>query len=281
MTEFKKTLQQGTPDQSAPAAPRGPIAPAGVVSPHNAPIAPSGVVSAGHPSSSARGGRAMMPSAPVLVGGGPPPMRAPSSSSPGVPPSSEGPPSSGAYVPPPAGPDELRRSRPPQGHRTPSATRSAPDFGPPLPENAPGWMLRARRMSLALEEAIRAGEPTPALEACIERAWASWELDGSQDKQIARIARLIDKAHTAIRETPAAKLETAYNECAQVLWAGLPRHVKSKQEFAQVLLIIRDLRAEADSWAAVVDATAKLLGWSQAARAHAAHAVRVAILSER
>jgi hypothetical protein len=136
-------------------------------------------------------------------------------------------------------------------------------------------------MSLALEEAIRGGQPPPALEACIERAWAAWELDGSADKQIARIARLVDKAHTAIRETPAARLESAYNECAQVLWAGLPRHVKTKQEFATVLLILRELRSEADPWAAVVDATSKILGWSQAARAHAAHAVRVSILSER
>ena len=142
-------------------------------------------------------------------------------------------------------------------------------------------MLRARRMSLALEEAIRDGQPTPSFEACIERAWAAWELDGSADKQIARVARLVDKAHTAIRETPASVVENAYNECAQVLWAGLPRHVKAKQEFASVLLIVRELRSEADSWAAVVDATSKLLGWAQAAKAHAAHSVRVAILSEK
>jgi hypothetical protein len=191
------------------------------------------------------------------------------------------PPSSDAYVPPPPGNDELNRTRPPPGHRTPSATRQAPNFGSPMPENAPGWMLRARRMSLALEEAIRVGLPPPALEACIERAWAAWELDGSADKQIARIARLVEKAHIAIRETPAQKLETAYNECAQVLWAGLPRHVKAKQEFAQVHLIVRDLRSEADAWAAVVDATSRILGWANAARAHAAHSVRVAILSEK
>jgi hypothetical protein len=141
-------------------------------------------------------------------------------------------------------------------------------------------MLRARRMSLALEEAIRSGQPNPTLEACIERAWAAWELDGSADKQIARVARLVEKAHSAIRETPAEKCDRAYVEIAQVIWAGLPRHVKARQEFAQIILVVRDLRGEADPWAAVVDATAKILGWSQAARAHSAHAVRVAILSE-
>lgn len=135
-------------------------------------------------------------------------------------------------------------------------------------------------MSLALEEAIRSGHLNPTLEACIERAWAAWELDGSADKQIARVARLVEKAHSAIRETPAEKCDRAYIEIAQVIWAGLPRHVKSRQEFAQIILVVRDLRAEADPWAAVVDATAKILGWSQAARAHSAHAVRVAILTD-
>jgi hypothetical protein len=186
-----------------------------------------------------------------------------------------------SYLPPEPTKDELGRTRPPPGHRTPSATRQAPDFGPPLPEGAPGWMLRARRMSLALEEAVRAGNPNPTLEASIERAWAAWELDGSADKQIARVARLVEKAHTAIRETKPDKVDRAYVEIAQVIWAGLPRNVKSRQEFAQIIMIVRDLRTEADPWAAVVDATAKILGWAQAARAHSAHAVRVAILSEK
>jgi hypothetical protein len=157
----------------------------------------------------------------------------------------------------------------------------APNFGSPLPENAAGWMLRARRMSLALEEAIRLGQPSPVLEAGVERAWAAWELDGSSDKHIARVANLLGKTHKAIRDTPPAQLELAYGECAQVLWAGLPRHVKARQDFAQVAQIVRDLRIEADAWAAVVDATARLLGWAQAARAHTAHAVRVAMLADR
>ncbi len=136
-------------------------------------------------------------------------------------------------------------------------------------------------MSLALEAAIRDGRVAPLLEASIERAWAAWELDGSGDKNVARIARLIEKAHSAIRETPQAECERAYGECAQILWASLPRHVKSKQEFSQVVHVVRELRGEADAWAAVVDATAKILGWPRAARAHAAHAVRVALLAER
>jgi hypothetical protein len=142
-------------------------------------------------------------------------------------------------------------------------------------------MLRARRMTLALEEAIQKGTVTPGMEACIERAYAAWELDGAGDKRITRVATLVGQAHTAIRATSVADLERAYGECAQVLWAGLPRSVKAKQDPATVNLVVRDLRREADSWAAVVEGTAKLLGWSDAARAHSAHAVRVAILSQQ
>lgn len=253
MNQFKKTLQDGTPDGGDTSRLGGPGPGSAPVSPPPRPIQQS---SPG--------------SAPVS------PYRAPAPSSP-----EEVPPSSIGYVPPTPKEDELRRSRPPPGHRTPSATRVAPNFGPPLPENAPGWMLRARRMSLALEETIRNGTASPTIEACIERAWAAWELDGSVDRQISRIARLISKAHSAIRETPAQDLERAYGECAQVLWAGLPRHVKGKQDFAQTVQIVRSLRMEADPWAAVVDATSRLLGWTQASRAHAAHAIRVALLAEQ
>lgn len=258
MTELKKTLQQGTPDTTGEEGARHPV-PGG-------PLVASGV-------------QMIRPTFVTKPVPGPPSGPTPSAGA--IPSSGLAQPPSDAYVPPPPGSEELSHTCPPVGRRTPSASRQAPSFGPPLPENAPGWMLRARRMSLALEEAILSGAPALPLEACIERAWAAWELDGTTDKQVARVARLVDKAHTAIRETPAEKLETAYNECAQVLWAGLPRQVKSKQDFAALLIILRDLRAEADSWAAVVDATSKLLGWSKAARAHAAQAVRAAVLSEK
>jgi hypothetical protein len=282
MTQFKKTLQDGTPGVAAhpvvtPGTTGTAAQPAGTRS--TAPISPRPVpIVVAQPAAP----RAPMPSQPVVAQAAQPPASQPVVAQAAQPPASQPVPSSDASALPPAPTkDELSRSRPPAGHRTPSATRQAPNFGSPMPENAPGWMLRARRMSLALEEAIQSGTVGPAMEACIERAWAAWELNGSTDKQIARVARLVEKAHTAIRETPAPALERAYNECAQVLWAGLPRSVKSQQDFGQVSLIVRELRAEADSWAAVVGATAKLLGWTQASRAHSAHAIRVAILSER
>jgi hypothetical protein len=44
---------------------------------------------------------------------------------------------------------------------------------------------------------------------------------------------------------------------------------------------VRVLLHEADPWAAAVYATAQALGWSDAARAQAALAIRVAILSSK
>ncbi|HEX4336565.1 MAG TPA: hypothetical protein VH062_11665 [Polyangiaceae bacterium] len=185
------------------------------------------------------------------------------------------------FDPPPPGSEELRRTRPPEGKRTPSHDGRLFGATPALPDDAPGWMQRARRMTLALEEAIRSGIATPNLEACIERAYAAWELDGVGDKRIARVAGLVEQARTAIRATAAQELERAYGECSQVLWAGLPRSVKARQDPAVIHQVVRGLRSEADAWAAVVDGTAKILGWCDAARGHSAHAVRVAILAER
>lgn len=299
MTEFKKTLKQGTPGAAAypvitpkgtpGQAPASSVVPSAPIS--SSPISPmvsiqgpprAQVTSAVPVTPDPRARAAAAAAVERAPTGGATPEAKGRAAMPSVAGGSEPPPSSDmSDLPPDPTKDELGRTRPPPGHRTPSATRQAPDFGPPMPENAPGWMLRARRMSIALEEAIRSGQPNPTVEACIERAWAAWELDGSPDKKIVRVARLVEKAHSAIRETPADKVDRAYVEIAQVIWAGMPRSVKSRQEFAQVIMVVRELRTEADPWAAVVDATAKILGWSQAARAHSAHAVRVAILSEK
>jgi len=186
-----------------------------------------------------------------------------------------------AFVPPPPGSEELRRTRPPDGKRTPKPGGRAFGETPALPDDAPGWMVRARSMTLALEEAIREGQVTPNMEACIERAYAAWELGGAGNKRIARVARLVEQAHSAIRSAPGTDLERAFGACAMVLWAGLPRSVKARQDPTAIGQIVRKLRGEADAWAAVVDATANILGWCDAARGHSAHAVRVAILAER
>ena len=182
-------------------------------------------------------------------------------------------------VPPPPGKAELSRTRPPRGRRTPATPREAPEYGPPLPANAPGWMRRARRVLGAMQQALEAGEISESTEAAIERAFAAFEL-GLSDKQISRVAHLVERAHSAIRETSRAELESAYHDCAEVLHQGLPVHVQKKMSFDTVVDVVRRLRREADAWKAVVDGTAELLGWSEAATAHGAHAIRVALLAE-
>jgi hypothetical protein len=136
-------------------------------------------------------------------------------------------------------------------------------------------------MSIALEALIASGSVALAAEAAVERAWSAWELDGMPDKYVARVATLVDRARTAIRDTAENELERAYNDCAQVLWASLPREIRVRQDQADVLLVMRGLRDEADPWAAIIEATARILGWTNAARAHAAHALRMALDTER
>ena len=173
---------------------------------------------------------------------------------------------------------ELSKTPPPRPKRTPAQASEPPPVPTrELPKGAPGWMKRARRMALALESAIERGEVSPTTEACIERAWASWELDGSSDRQVARVAHLVQRAHTAIRETTRSELAMAYTDCAEVMWHGLPPHLQKRVAFESVLALVRELRKEADGWAAVVRGTAHILGWNQTAISHAAHAVRVAL----
>jgi hypothetical protein len=142
-------------------------------------------------------------------------------------------------------------------------------------------MLRARRLALALEETIARGQPTASTEACIERAWAAWQLDGSTDRQIARVAQLVETAHGAIRSAQESQLPQAVRDVADVIWAGLPRTAKSHTSFEKLVQVVRGLRQDPDPWSAAVNATAKLLGWHDASRAHAAHAIRVALMTSR
>jgi hypothetical protein len=192
------------------------------------------------------------------------------------------PPTSHLYEPPPSSRDEIERRQAPVPTRIDGSATPAPRSGAALPADAPAWMVRARSMAAALEALIAKGKAiTPSEEAAVERAWSSWELDGMPDKYVARVATLVDRARTAIRDTAENQLERAYNDCAQVLWASLPREIRARQDLADVLLVMRGLRDEADPWAAIIQATASILGWTNAARAHAAHALRMALDAER
>ena len=170
---------------------------------------------------------------------------------------------------------DLGKSRPPAGRRM--HRLDAADFGEELPDDAAGWMKRAQRMANALQAAIEAEAVTESVEACIERAWAAWELNGTSDRQIAKVAHLTTRAHAAMRESTRAELEETTNDCALVLHSGLPPTLQRRIPFELVLEVVRQLRRESDPWPAVVHATQRLLGWDTAGQAHAAQAVRIAL----
>jgi len=148
-----------------------------------------------------------------------------------------------------------------------------------LPTGAPDWMRAARALSDALEADIARGSVDPGQLAAIERAWAAWTLGGVSTGQILRVAHLVRRAHTAIRETNRGELDLAYRDCAGVLYGGLPSALRQGLPFDRVILVVRQLREEADGWAAVVEGTAELLGWKDYARMCAASIIRIAIES--
>jgi hypothetical protein len=177
---------------------------------------------------------------------------------------------------------DLRKSKP-GPRKTPHLGRleqpepsQATDLGP-LERGVPGWVAKARVLAAALEEAKRTGAASPKLQACIERAHAAWNLDGTSTRNIARVAHLAQRGHEAIRGTSRAALEAAYTDCARVLHLGLPSAIRRRVQLDVVIELVRAMRREADAWVAVVEATMVLLGWADGNRARAADAIRQAL----
>jgi hypothetical protein len=176
---------------------------------------------------------------------------------------------------------DLRKSKP--GRKTPHLGR--PESADPTPatdlgaldRGVPSWQAKARALSAAMEEAQRTGAASPKLQACIERAYAAWSLDGTSTRHVARVAHLAQRAHEAIRSTSRAALEPAYADCARVLHLGLPSAIKRRSKLDAVIDIVRSMRREADGWVAVVEATMVLLGWTDAQRTRAADTIRQAL----
>lgn len=185
-----------------------------------------------------------------------------------------------SVIPPPRKEDEFKPGPAPRGSRTPALNARVPD-PQELPEDAPGWMKRARRLSVALERAIDGGQVDPVQLVALERAFAAYEMGGTNDKTIVTVSHLCERAHSAIRERFRDGAQRAYADCAEVLLTGLPRSVRRHVELDEVIEIVREMRVEADPWVAVVNATSKLLGWDGRARAHAAQAIRAAIDASR
>jgi hypothetical protein len=137
-------------------------------------------------------------------------------------------------------------------------------------------MRAARALSRALDKLIEHAAAGPIEQAAIARAWAAWSLGGVSEAQILRVAHLVSRAHTAIREAPArgARPEARFTAAAGVLHTALPSAIRARMPFERTLFVVRELQKEANAWAAVVAGTAELLGWNHYARIHAASVIR-------
>ena len=148
---------------------------------------------------------------------------------------------------------------------------------------APEWLRAARALSDWLEQRVERGAVEPLEQAAIARVWAAFCLGGVSDSQILRVAHLVQRAHTAIRETPRGNhdLQAAFHAAAGVLHSGLPTAVRARMPFERAVTVIRRMRDEADEWTAIVEGTTELLGWTDYARVHAASAIRAVLERSR
>ncbi len=147
-----------------------------------------------------------------------------------------------------------------------------------LPPAAPEWMRAARALADWLEVRIKRGHLPPVEEAAIARTWAAFSLGGVTEQEIFKVARVVQRAHTAIRETRSVPdLQVAINACAGVLYAGLPRTIRERMPLERVAATVRRLHAQADGWAAIVEGVSDIAGWKDYSRIHAASVLRAVI----
>jgi hypothetical protein len=151
-----------------------------------------------------------------------------------------------------------------------------------LPPAAPEWMRAARSLADWLEIRIKRGHVAPVEEAAIARTWAAFSLGGVTDQEVFKIARVVQRAHSAIREKRGiGDLQIAVTACAGVLYGGLPRTVRERMPLERVVATVRKLYEEADGWAAIVEGVADIAGWRDYSRIHAASVIRTVIESRR
>lgn len=145
------------------------------------------------------------------------------------------------------------------------------------------WLRAARALIAWLSERVERGTVHPLERATIARTWLAFSLGGTSVPQLLRVAHLVSRAHTAIRETPRGdrELQAALIDCARVLHSGLPTPIRERMPLERALQVVRRLRSEADAWAAMVEGTSELLGWIDYARSHAAATIRTAIEQAR
>lgn len=148
-----------------------------------------------------------------------------------------------------------------------------------LPPAAPDWARAAQALVEWLSERLKKPELDALDQVTISRTWAAFALGGTTPPQVLRVAHVVSRAHSAIRETTRTEqqLDAAIQDCAGVLHAGLPRAVRERMPLERAIQIVRSLHREPDPWTAVVEGTSELLGWKDYARAHAASVIRAVI----
>jgi len=147
----------------------------------------------------------------------------------------------------------------------------------------PEWRRAASALADWLRIRLEHGSIEPVEQAAIARAWAAFCLGGVTEPQILRVAHIVQRAHSAIRESPRGQndLQAAFQAAAGVLHAGLPTTIKQRMPLDRVVYVVRKLREEADAWTAIVQGTTELLGWTDYARVHAASAIRAVLERSR
>jgi hypothetical protein len=155
-----------------------------------------------------------------------------------------------------------------------------------LPPTAPEWMRAARALADWLEVRIKRGYVAPIEEAAIARTWAAFSLGGLTEPQIVQIAKVVQRAHAAIRDIrekggSAQNLEAGITMCAGVLYSTLPRAVRERMPLERVVAVVRTLHREADPWAAIVEGVSDVAGWKDYDRIHAASVIRAVVEARR
>jgi hypothetical protein len=177
----------------------------------------------------------------------------------------------------------LGRAAPPPSEALKHVERERKRLTHGAPTDEPEWRRAATALADWLAARIAQGHVEPVEQAAIARAWAAFCLGGVSEPQILRVAHIVQRAHTAIRESPRGQqdLQAAFHAAAGVLHAGLPTAIKARMPLERVVYVVRRLREEADAWTAIVQGTTELLGWTDYARVHAATAIRAVLERSR
>lgn len=186
-----------------------------------------------------------------------------------------------AYSPPSEELLELARYQPPDSGAADSLRgRPATIPLPAMGADAPEWMRAARAMVNAFEACIQRGEVDAFERAAIERAWYAYTMGGVSPRQVMRVVRLVGHAHGALALTPPERLHLAVEDCALLIYNGLPSIVRSTVPYDRVRRVVHNLSEQPDAWVAIVEGSVELLGWKDTAQAHAASILRAIIDKE-